>query len=72
MGTVIEVTGIVYKNVYGMLVVTDDVLGNNPSFIPVTNITGINPTFTSSAAKTAKVVGITSKLALTYEAIQNK
>jgi len=72
MGTVIDVTGIVYKNVYGMLVVTDDVLGNNPSFIPVTNITGIIPTFTSSAAKTAKVVGITSKLALTYEAIQNK
>jgi hypothetical protein len=43
MGTVVNVPGVVYKNVYGMLVVADDMSGINPSFIPVTNITGILP-----------------------------
>jgi len=32
------VTGIVYKNAYGMLVIADDTTGNNPVFIPVTKI----------------------------------
>lgn len=53
MGSVISATGIVYKNEYGMLVLAADTLGNSPKFIPVTNITGIVPTVTSSAAKTA-------------------
>jgi hypothetical protein len=50
MGTVIDVSGIVYKNEYGMLVVADDALGTNPSFIPVTNITGIVPTVAASSS----------------------
>ena len=53
MGSVISATGIVYKNEYRMLVLAADTLGNSPKFIPVTNITGIVPTVTSSAAKTA-------------------
>ena len=43
IGTVIDLAGVVYKNVYGMLVVADDMLGTNPSFVPVTNITGNSP-----------------------------
>lgn len=64
MGTVIEVTGVVFKNVYGMLVVADDTAGNNPSFIPVTNITGFVPTFTASASKAA---ASTSNLVISYK-----
>lgn len=72
MGTVIEVTGIVYKNVYGMLVVTDDSSGNNPTFIPVTNITGIIPTFTASVSKAAsKTSDSLSNFILSYETEQN-
>jgi len=68
VGTVIEITGIVYKNVYGMLVIADDTSGNNPAFIPVTNITGIIPTFTTSAAKAAaKKADSVSSLVLSYE-----
>ena len=72
VGTVVEITGIVYKNEYGMLVVTDDTAGNNPRFIPVTNITGILPTFTTSGAKAAAEKSDSiSNLILTYETMQN-
>lgn len=40
-GTLIEATGIVYKNEYGILVLADDSLGTNPTFMPVVNITAI-------------------------------
>lgn len=66
MGSVVQVDGIVYKNVYGMLVVADDMLGTNPSFIPVTNITGIIPTFASLAGAAAKAFETKSGLVLTH------
>ncbi|MPM75073.1 hypothetical protein SDC9_122064 [bioreactor metagenome] len=66
MGSVVQVDGIVYKNVYGMLVVADDMTGINPSFIPVTNITGVVPTFASTAAA-AKALDARSGLVLTHE-----
>lgn len=53
VGTVIEITGVVFKNEYGMLVVADNNAGDDASFIPVTNITGILPTLTSSSSKAA-------------------
>lgn len=67
MGSVVQVDGIVYKNVYGMLVVADDMTGINPSFIPVTNITGILPTFASAAGAAAKALDAQSGLVLTHE-----
>lgn len=72
-GTAVTVTGIVYKNVYGMLVIADDSAGNNPSFIPVTNITGIIPTFADSASSsTVEKSGSVSKLIISYEASQKQ
>ena len=40
-GTLIQASGIVYKNEYGILVLADDNLGTNPTFMPVVNITAI-------------------------------
>ncbi len=72
VGTVVEIIGIVYKNVYGMLVVADDTSGNNARFIPTTNITGILPTFAPAplAAPAVKAKSA-SHLILTYESMQN-
>jgi hypothetical protein len=52
-GALIQITGIIYKNVYGMLVVADDTSGNNPVFVPITNITAIIPTFNTLSGKAA-------------------
>lgn len=41
-GTVITVTGNIYKNEYGLIVMTDSE-GNNPAFVPVFNINAILP-----------------------------
>ncbi len=48
LGAIVEATGIVYKNEYDVIVLSDTD-GNTPVFIPVTNITAIFPTTAASA-----------------------
>lgn len=72
MGTAISVTGIVFKNEYGMLVVADDSLGNNASFIPVTNITGIIPTFAAATDLSEHNTDYKSKIVLSYVDLNKK
>ena len=63
-GGAVSVTGVVYKNVYGMLVIADDMTGVNATFVPVTNLTGImQPPITAKAGKSA----VASHLVLTYK-----
>jgi hypothetical protein len=69
------VSGVVYKNVYGMLVIADDTAGNNPIFIPVTSITGIIPSFTTSTSTSGPVPVkdiSNSKLIISYEPKQKQ
>ncbi len=67
IGTVIDLAGVVYKNVYGMLVVADDMLGTNPSFVPVTNITGILPTFAGSTGLALKTSAANPGFIISHE-----
>lgn len=48
MGSNISASGTIYKNEYGILVLSD-ADGNTPVFVPVMNITAFVPTFSSSA-----------------------
>jgi len=43
MGSIINASGVIYKNEYGVLVLSDG-LGNTPVFIPVTHVTAVLPT----------------------------
>ncbi|NBJ16874.1 MAG: DNRLRE domain-containing protein [Dehalobacter sp. 4CP] len=53
LGSIVQASGLVYKNEYGILVLSD-ADGNTPVFIPVMNITSIFPvTQNSSGQKTA-------------------
>lgn len=61
-GGSVEAKGIVYKNPYGMIVIADDLTGVNPTFIPITNLTGILQDTTTAGAKSSAV----SKLAIPY------
>ena len=47
-GSNISASGLIYKNEYGILVLSD-ADGNTPVFVPVMNITAFVPTFTDSA-----------------------
>lgn len=54
-GSLIETTGIVYKNEYGMLVVADDTLGNNATFVIPSLIRGIVPDFSTTVTDSTKL-----------------
>ena len=62
-GGSVEAKGVVYKNPYGMIVIADDLTGINPTFIPITNLTGI----LRDTAATGGKGGAASKLAIPYE-----
>lgn len=67
-GCVIQTTGIVYKNEYGLLVLADDTFGNNPTFVTIANIRGIIPDFSAKVTDTTKLKPrAKSKLILTNE-----
>lgn len=53
MGTIIQASGMIYKNEYG-LVVLSDADGNTPIFIPVINITAILPANQNKSSKKIK------------------
>lgn len=55
MGSNVNASGMVYKNEYGIIVLSDEE-GNTPVFIPVFNINVVLPRFstTNAAAKTGK------------------
>jgi len=56
-GAVIHATGTVYKNEYGIIVLTDGV-GNTPVFIPVFNINAVLPALKAGAKTNAPKVTI--------------
>lgn len=58
----VEAVGVVYKNPYGMIVIADDITGLNPTFIPITNLTGILAPTTSGKKAAGQ-----SKLVISYE-----
>lgn len=62
-GGAVEAVGVVYKNPYGMIVVADDSTGLNPTFIPVSNLTGILKDTTTGEGKSAD----SSKLVIAFE-----
>lgn len=51
MGSNIQASGMIYKNEYGILVLSD-AGGNTPVFVPVMNITAFVPTFSGSSKST--------------------
>lgn len=53
LGTVVSSSGIVYKNEYGIIVLTDDENGTNPAFINVNNIVAFVPIYSLLESKAA-------------------
>ena len=58
MGAIIQASGTIYKNEYGMLVLSD-ADGNTPVFVPVLNITAVLPSAQSSGMQKAPYPYIT-------------
>jgi hypothetical protein len=71
IGSIISASGSIYKNEYGILVLSD-ADGNTPVFVPVMNITMMFPTNPAGALQKAAVPHVTIKATNVLATTQTK